>query len=259
MTGVQTCALPIWEEREKNFGDAQVELVSGRVLRVDPADPRGLAPVPGADVSVSWGDKKGYNTTTDAQGIYAFAVPSDTEITLKVTSPDNRYQPIVKEVKQTSVPSSQWTDLLVYTTDQVKDHIGNLWGLDFVAAETAVLPSAIDDAEPVVRDWASRDMPHNPELVPLNYRVLTQAEIISPDFVVPNVKVLVVGSDPKLSVEDSYPAPFVTKVTDFVYNQGGMLLVAGKSEAWSVCWEWGRAFVSSRTTPRSTCMDLGGR
>ena len=219
------------EEREKNFGDAQVELVSGRVLRLDPSDPRGLAPVPGADVSVSWGDKKGYNTSTDAQGIYAFAVPSDTEITLEVTSPDNRYQPIVKEVKQTSVPSSQWTDLLVYTTDQVKDHIGNLWGLDFVAAETAVLPSAIDDAEPVVRDWASRDMPHNPELVPLNYRVLTQAEIISPDFVVPNVKVLVVGSDPKLSVEDSYPAPFVTKVTDFVYNQGGMLLVAGKSES----------------------------
>ena len=40
-----------------------------------------------------------------------------------------------------------------------------------------------------------------------------------------------VGGDPKLSVEDSYPVPFVTKVTDFVYNQGGMLLVAGKSES----------------------------
>ena len=220
------------EEREKNFGDAQVELVSGRVLRLDPADPRGLAPVPGADVSVSWGDKKGYVTTTDAQGIYAFAVPSDTEITLKVTSPDNRYQPIVKEVKRTSAPSSPEAPYLVYPADQVKDHIGNLWGLDFVAAETAVLPSTIDDAEPVVRDWTSRDMLYDPEIVPLSYRVLTQAEIASPDFVVPNVKVLVVGSDPNLSVfGDSYPISFVMQVRDFVYRRGGMLLVAGKSES----------------------------
>ena len=220
------------EEREKNFGDAQVELVSGRVLRVDPADPRGLAPVPGADVSVSWGDKKGYMTTTDAQGIYAFAVPSDTEITLEVTSPDKRYQPIVKEVKRTSAPSSSKVPYLMYPADQVKDHIGNLWGLDFVAAETAVLPSTIDDAEPVVRDWTSRDMLYDPAIVPLSYRVLTQAEIASPDFVVPNVKVLVVGSDPKLSVfGDSYPISFVMQVRDFVYRRGGMLLVAGKSES----------------------------
>ena len=215
------------EEREKNFGDAQVELVSGRVLRVDPTGPRGLAPVPGADVSVSWGDKKGYKTSTDAQGIYAFAVPSDTEITLEVTSPDNCSQPIVKEVKRTGV--SYQSEKL--PADQVKDHIGNLWGLDFVAAETAVLPSAIDDAEPVVQDWTSRDMLYDPAIVPLCYRVLTQAEIASPDFVVPNVKVLVVGSDPKLSVENFYPVPFVTKVANFVYNQGGMLLVAGKSES----------------------------
>ena len=219
------------EEREKNFGNAQVELVSGRVLRLDPADPRGLAPVANADVSVSWGDKKGYVTTTNAQGVYAFAVPSDTEITLKVTSPDNRYQPIVKEVKRTSVPSSPEVPYLMYPAGQVKDHIGNLWGLDFVAAETAVLPSAIDDAEPVVRDWASRDMLYAPSIVPLSYRVLTQAEIASPDFVVPDVKVLVVGGNPKLSFEANYPVPFVTKVTDFVYNRGGMLLVAGKSES----------------------------
>jgi len=218
------------EEREANFGNAQVELVSGRVLRVDPADPRGLAPVANADVSVSWGDKKGYVTTTDAQGIYAFAVPSNTKITLTLASPDNCCQPIVREVKQTSVPSSQWMDLLVYSADQVKDHIGNLWGLDFVAAETAVLPSAIDDAELVVRDWASRDMPYGPELVPLSYRVLTQAEVASPDFAVPNVKVLVVGGDPKLSAENEYPKKFVEKVVDFV-NRGGMLLVAGKSES----------------------------
>ena len=143
------------------------------------------------------------------------------EITLKVTSPDNRYQPIVKEVKRTSVPSSPEVPYLVYPADQVKDHIGNLWGLDFIAAETAVLPSAIDDAEPVVRDWASRDMLYDPSIVPLSYRVLTQAEIVSPDFVVPDVKVLVVGGDPKLSFEANYPASFVTKVTDFVYNRGG--------------------------------------
>lgn len=225
------------EEREKNLGNAQVELVSGRVLRLDPADPRGLAPVANADVSVSWGGllgwgfKERHKVTTNEQGIYAFAVPSDTEITLKVTSPDNRYQPIVKEVKRTSVPSSPEVPYLMYPAGQVKDHIGNLWGLDFIAAETAVLPSAIDDAEPVVRDWASRDMLYDPSIVPLSYRVLTQAEIASPDFVVPDVKVLVVGGDPKLSFEANYPASFVTKVTDFVYNRGGMLLVAGKSES----------------------------
>ena len=218
------------EEREKNFGNAQVELVSGRVLRLDPANPRGLAPVPGADVSVSWGNKKGYTTSTDAQGIYAFAVPSGTEITLKVTSPDDCCQPIVKEVKQTSVPSSQWMDLLVYPADQVKDHIGNLWGLDFVAEETAVLPSAMDDTEFMVRDWASRDMPYDPELAPLSYRVLTQAEVASPDFMVPNVKVLVLGGDLKLSVENEYPQKFVEKVAAFV-TRGGTLLVAGKSES----------------------------
>ena len=224
------------EEREKNFGNAQVELVSGRVLRLDPAAPRGLAPVPGADVSVSWGGLLGWGfrerhkVTTNAQGIYAFAVPSDTEITLKVTNPDNRYQPIVKEVKRTSAPSSPEVPYLVYPADQVKDHIGNLWGLDFVAAETAVLPSAIDDAEPVVRDWTSRDMLYDPAIVPLSYRVLTQAEIASPDFVVPNVKVLVVGGDPKLSAENEYPKKFVGKVTDFVKG-GGTLLVAGKSES----------------------------
>ena len=61
--------------------------------------------------------------------------------------------------------------------------------------------------------------------------MLTQAEIANPDFVVPDVKVLVVGGDPKLSFEANYPASFVTKVTDFVYNRGGMLLVAGKSES----------------------------
>ena len=78
---------------------------------MDPADPRGLAPVANADVSVSWGGLLGWGfrerhkVTTNEQGIYAFAVPSDTEITLKVTSPDNSYQPIVKEVKRTSVPS----------------------------------------------------------------------------------------------------------------------------------------------------------
>ena len=77
------------EEREKNFGNAQVELVSGRVLRLDPANPRGLAPMPGADITVSWYDKKGYTTSTDAQGIYAFAVPSNIGITLTVSSPDN--------------------------------------------------------------------------------------------------------------------------------------------------------------------------
>ena len=169
-------------------------------------------------------------TSTDAQGIYAFAVPSDTEITLKVTSPDNRYQPIVKEVKRTSTPSSSGVYYLICPADQVKDHIGNLWGLDFVAAETAVLPSAIDDAEPVVRDWTSRDMLYDPEIVPLSYRVLTQAEIASPDFVVPNVKVLVVGSDPNLSVfGDSYPVSFVTQVMDFVYHRGGMTVMLASS------------------------------
>lgn len=113
-------------------------------------------------------------------------------------------------MKRTSAPSSPEVYYLVCPADQVKDHIGNLWGLDFVAAETAVLPSAIDDAEPVVQDWTSRDMLYDPAIVPLSYRVLTQAEIASPDFVVPNVKVLVVGSDPKLSVfGDSYPISFV--------------------------------------------------
>lgn len=224
------------EEREANFGSAQVELVSGRVLRLDPADPRGLAPVPGAEVAVSWGGLLGFGfmerhrVTTDAQGIYAFAVPSDTRIELRVTSPDNRYQPLVKEVKRTSVPSSPEISYLEYPASQVKDHVGNLWGLDFVAAETAVLPSAIDDAEPVVRDWASRDMLYNPEIVPLSYRVLTQAEVSSPDFEVPNVKVLVLGGDPRLSAEVDYPIPFVMKVADFV-KRGGMLLTAGKSES----------------------------
>lgn len=217
------------EEREKNFGSAQVELVSGRVLRMDPTGPRGLAPVPGADITVSWYDKKGYMTSTDAQGIYAFAVPSNIGITLTVSSPDNCCQPIVKEVKRTYVPPLDWPGAGILV-DHVKDHIGNLWGLDFVAAETAVLPSAMDDAEFMVRDWASRDMPYDPALVPLSYRVLTQTEVASPDFVVPNVKVLVVGGDLKLSVENEYPQKFVEKVAAFV-TRGGTLLVAGKSES----------------------------
>ena len=88
--------------------------------------------IPNADISVSWGGLLGWGfrerhkVTTNEQGIYAFAVPSDTEITLKVTSPDNSYQPIVKEVKRTSVPSSPEVPYLVYPADQVKDHIGNL-------------------------------------------------------------------------------------------------------------------------------------
>ena len=42
-------------------------------------------------------------------------------------------------------------------------------------------------------------MLYDPSIVPLSYRVLTQAEIASPDFVVPNIKMLIISNDPKLS------------------------------------------------------------